>query len=218
MPENKINTAANRREKFIQFDRTMRAAENDLSDEERELLRRALKRRASDSTILSNNKILKAFFIGLPIAMIVFAILGMANTAHRRETVRLEQDTAAINRVVETWYSSWSFEDGVYTEYDRGRLGDVFAVGSTARSKANHSEGGEAITVFDLEAPTCLESVEVEPLRTREYRVTVHYYAYDGEVDQATWDALVEAGPKTSVYRMIVDPSSRVEDVQLIEE
>lgn len=217
MPENKINTAESRKEKFEQFDRTMRAAENDLTDEERELLQRALRRRASDSTILANNKLLKFFFVALPVMIIVFAIAGMYQTASRRETIRREQDSTSITRMVEVWYDQWSFEDGVYTDNERGNVADIFAAGSTAQSKARHSEGGGA-GVFDHEAPTSLESFEIEPLRNREYTLTVHYYAHEGEVDQATWDALVADGPETKVYRVIMDSASHVSDVQLLEE
>ena len=217
MPESKINTAASRKEKFEEFDRSMQEAQDRLTDEEREFLDRALKRSTNKKTIMTNNKILQFTLVALPVVIIIVAVLGMMQTITRREQQRTEADIANIQTMAKAWYGSWDEQSGSVVYSANNNLDSTLALNSEAFNLYRHTSGGEA-SLFMLPNPTCLVDSSVEHIKDRDYKLTVTYAEVGGANTPKSLSDIEALDTQTAEYLLTLDSASRITKISLVEE
>ena len=160
----------------------------------------------------------KIIIVGIPVLLIAGILLAMAQLGGNRGRQLAENSQKNVESFVEDWYSQWDFVDGEYVECEVPDLTHYMIRNSDAQQDYQH-RGSDAESVFHLSyTPNyqdCLYVANEDGTAT----VKISYYAATSDdMSEEDWEDLKAAGPDTVTYKITLDTSSRITEIELVDD
>lgn len=204
-PEAPAKEPASEDDFLFEGDDLLSESDEGLSEEERAVKESFREKRREE---YNRAKVMvRAFRIGVPVLLIALMIWSFSLMAGNRLDKFIASGTELIEGFAQMWYGDWTFEDGEKVESAHVSLDSYLSYNREAHQQYKGqgvSDGG----VFAAKGSTCFVDCEVTHKDGEQFTLVVHYYEAEGDLDQADWDELQQAGPQEATYIVTVDQST----------